>query len=189
VLGYQRTSPASSDDLRNGGTLPAETIRTATVNDAAAIAAIYNHYVTSSTATFDTESKSVDDRAEWLRDRGPDYPVLVVERGGRVLGWGALSKWGTRCAYRHTVEISIYVAPDATGDGLGPALGEALAAQARSVGHHAVISQIVAGNEPSLKMAARLGFVEVGRLREVGRKFDRWLDVVEMELVLSGSPE
>ena len=93
-----------------------------------------------------------------------------------------------RCAYRHTVEISTYVAPDHTRTGLGPALCDALIAEARRAGHHAIVSQIVSENEPSLKVAARLGFAEVGRLREVGRKFDRWLDLVLMELVLHDSP-
>lgn len=163
-------------------------IRPAEEHDAAAIAAIYNHYIETSTATFDTESKSVDDRVAWLSEHGGEYPVLVAEQDGDVVAWGCLSRWGTRCAYRHTVEISTYVAPDATRSGLGPALCEALIAEARRADHHAIVSQIVSENEPSLKMAARLGFAEVGRLREVGRKFDRWLDVILMELVLRDSP-
>jgi L-amino acid N-acyltransferase YncA len=168
--------------------MPQPSIRPAAASDAAAIAAIYNHYIETSTATFDTELKSVDDRVAWLGEHGGDYPVLVAEQGGEVVAWGALSRWGTRCAYRHTVEISTYVAPDATRSGLGPALCDALIAEARRADHHAIVSQIVSENEPSLKMAARLGFAQVGRLREVGRKFDRWLDVVLMELVLRDSP-
>ena len=167
--------------------MPEASIRTATTQDAAAIAAIYNHYIATSTATFDTEPKSAEDRVAWLGEHGGDYPVLVAEQDGEVVAWGSLSRWGTRCAYRHTVEISTYVAPDATGSGLGPLLSNALIAEARRTGHHAVISQIVSENGPSLKMGERLGFAEVGRLREVGRKFDRWLDIVLMELVLQDS--
>jgi phosphinothricin acetyltransferase len=158
-------------------------IRPATGSDAAAIAAIYNHYIETSTATFDTEPKSVDDRVAWLGEHGGEYPVLVAVQDGEVVAWGALSKWGSRCAYRHTVEISTYVAPGATRSGLGPTLCRALMAEARRANHHAIVSQIVSENEPSLKMAVRLGFAEVGRLREVGRKFDRWLDVLLMEFV------
>jgi len=163
-------------------------IRPATDADAAAIATIYNHYIRTSTATFDTEEKSVANRLAWLGEHGGAYPVLVAhEDGGEIVAWGSLSKWGTRCAYRHSVEISVYVAPAATKAGLGPAMCEALIELGRELGHHAIISQIVSENEPSLKMGARLGFENVGRLRQVGRKFDRWLDVVLMELLIEPS--
>jgi len=159
-------------------------IRTALPADVPAITAIYNHYVRTSTATFDTEEKSVEDRVEWLTQHVGAYPALVAERDGGVVAWGTLSAWARRRAYRHTAEISVYVAPDATARGVGPVLANALIARAREVGHHAVVSQIVHENEASLKMASRLGFEHAGTLREVGRKFDRWLDLVLMELVL-----
>ena len=159
-------------------------IRLAVPDDAPAIAAIYNHYVRESTATFDTEEKTAEDRVAWLATHGPDHPVIVAEQDGHVVGWGSLSPWGTRCAYRHTCEISVYIAPDATRAGLGPALSLDLIQRARSLGHHVLVSQIVHENEPSLKMSARLGFTHAGTLVEVGRKFDRWLDVVLMEMVL-----
>ena len=159
-------------------------IRLATASDAAAINAIYNHYVCTSTATFDTEVMSAERRLAWLGEHIGDYPVLVAERAGEVLGWGSLSRWGTRCAYRHTVEISIYIAETATGGGMGPALGDALVVRARAAGHHAIVSQIVHENLASLKMAGRLGYEHVGTLKQVGRKFDRWLDVVLMEYVI-----
>jgi len=161
------------------------TIRRAQGADAEPINAIYNHYVRTSTATFDTEEMTIDRRHEWLAEHADEFPVLVAENeGGAVVGWGSLSRWGTRCAYRHTVEISTYVAPDSTGAGLGPALVDALVAEARHIGHHVIVSQIVHENEASLKMAARAGFTHVGTLKEVGRKFDRWLDVVLMEYVI-----
>ena len=164
--------------------MPDYLIRPATDADAAAIASIYNHYVRTSTATFDTEEKSVEDRIGWLAEHGEAHPVIVAEDAGRVVAWGSLSRWGSRRAYRHSVEISVYVAAHATRLGLGPAMSEALIALGRDLGHHAIISQIVSENEPSLKMSERLGFENVGTLREVGRKFDRWLDLVLMELVL-----
>ena len=165
------------------------TIRPATVADAASIAEIYNHYVRESTATFDTEERTVADREAWLAEHTDPYPVLVAETDDAVVAWGALSPWGTRCAYRHTVEISVYVDKDEAGEGLGPALSSVLIARAQELGHHAVISQIVHENDRSLSMARRLGFEHIGTLREVGRKFDRWLDVVLMELVLPTADE
>jgi L-amino acid N-acyltransferase YncA len=164
--------------------MPHVEIREAMATDADAINAIYNHYVRTSTATFDTEEMSHDERLAWLTAHAGDHPALVAVADGAVVGWGSLSRWGSRCAYRHTVEISIYIAAEATGGGIGPALGDALLERARELGHHAVISQIVHENEASLKMAGRLGYEHVGTLRQVGRKFDRWLDVVLMEYVI-----
>jgi len=160
------------------------TIRPALDSDAGSINDIYNHYVRTSTATFDTTEKTLEERHAWLAEHGDDYPVVVAERDGVVIGWGSLSRWGTRCAYRHTVEISAYVAPDAVGCGLGSEISTSLIAAARRIGHHALVSQIVSENGPSLKMTARLGFEQVGVLHEVGRKFDRWLDLVFMEYLV-----
>lgn len=160
------------------------TLRSATADDAAAIAEIYNFYVATSAATFDTELKSVDERIAWLEMHGESHPVLVAERDGSIVGWGSLSRWGTRAAYEHTVEISVYVHAETRGSGVGRALTLALVDAAREAGHRAIIAQIVAENAPSLSMSAACGFEVVGRLTDVGRKFDRWLDVVLMELVL-----
>lgn len=162
-------------------------IRRAVFGDAAAIARVYNHYVRTSAATFDTEDKTAEDRASWIEGRSAEHPVLVAEQDGEVIAWGALSPWGERPAYRHSVEISTYVDAEATRQGVGPALGHALIDEARRIGHHAVLGRIVADNEPSLKMSERLGFSEVGRLREVGYKFGRWLDLVVCELILDAS--
>lgn len=160
------------------------TIRRATTADAAAIAEIYNHYVLNSTATFDTQPKSAEDREWWLSDRDPRHPVLVAEREGKVLGWAALGPYRERPAWVHTSEVAVYVAPEERGDGLGGRLMSALVEEAHALGLHVLLSQVVGGNEPSLRMAERLGFERVGVLHEVGRKFGSWLDVVVMELVL-----
>lgn len=165
------------------------TIRHALDSDAGSINDIYNHYVRTSTATFDTTERTLEDRLTWLAEHGDEYPVLVAERDGVVVGWGSLSAWGTRCAYRHTVEISAYVAHDAVGYGLGSKLSRALIVEAKRIGHHALVSQIVSENGPSLKMTARLGFEQVGVLHEVGRKFDRWLDLVFMEYLVLSVPD
>lgn len=160
-------------------------IRPATSADAETVNDIYNHYVRTATATFDTEEMSLERRHAWLAEHTGPHPVLVAEDAiGSVLGWGSLSRWGTRRAYRHTVEISVYIAAEATGRGVGPALAQALLGEARRLGHHAVVSQIVHENEASLRMAARQGFEHIGTLKQVGRKFDRWLDVVLMEYLI-----
>lgn len=160
-------------------------VRVATDIDAPAINAIYNHYVLTSPATFETAEKTVEERVSWLAQHGARYPVLVAEREGVVVGWGSASQWGTRPGWRYTAELSVYVAPDVTGGGVGPAILEALVNACRDAGHHALLAQIIADNEPCLKMVERAGFSRVGTFREVGRKFDRWIDLELVELVLA----
>lgn len=159
-------------------------VRPATSADAPAINAIYNAYVHTSTATFDTAEKTLQDRLAWLAEHDAQHPVLVVVSDDTVVAWGSLSRWANRRAWQHTVEVSTYVDTAACGNGIGPVLLAALVDAGREIGHHALIAQISADNEPSLKMAARAGFERVGTLREVGRKFDRWIDLAMLELLL-----
>ena len=159
-------------------------IRRAAPDDVAAITSIYNHYVRTSPATFDIEEKSIEDRVAWLSSHDESLPVLVAERAGEVVGWGSVSPWATRPGWRRTVELSVYVGEVATGGGVGPRLLDALVAACREAGHHALMAQIVADNAPSLKMAERAGFRRAGTLTQVGRKFDRWLDLAVVELIL-----
>jgi L-amino acid N-acyltransferase len=177
----------SGSSWEAGGTLTDLTVRAATTADAEAINRIYNAYVHTSTATFDTAEKTLTERLEWLGDHGDDHPVLVVTQDDAVVAWGSLSRWASRCAWQHTVEVSTYVDQEARGKGIGPFLLAALVDAGRARGHHALIAQISADNEPSLKMAARAGFERVGTLQEVGRKFDRWIDLALLELVLADS--
>jgi len=159
-------------------------VRRATLGDARVIADIYNHYVATSTATFDTEPKSVGDRIAWLTEHGDTHPVLVAEKDGEVVGWGALSPYRERPAWRLTAEVAVYLACGSTGAGIGSQLLGALVEAARAAGHHVLLSQIVAENHASLKMAERAGFERVGTLREVGRKFDTWIDLEILRLAL-----
>lgn len=160
--------------------------RRATVDDAGAIARIYNHYVVNSTATFDTEEKSVEERERWLSGRTEAHPVIVlVDDSGVVVAWGAISPYGGRPAWAPTVEVAVYVAPGMTGRGLGPLVLDRLVDAALDAGHHVLVSRIVSDNTASIAMATAAGFAHVGTLREVGRKFDRWLDVVIMQRILA----
>ena len=174
-IGAEEGSYVSASDVH---------VRQAVPDDAAAIATIYNHYIQTSTATFDTELKSEENRRSWLLDRSQAHPVTVAEREDLVVGFGALSPWGTRCAYHRSVEVSTYVDPRFTGLGVGRALLADLLQRARAVGHHALIGQVVSGNDASIALLTRAGFEVVGTLREVGDKFDRWLDVVLLEYIV-----
>jgi len=159
-------------------------IRAAAADDLAAINGIYNHYVVHSTTTYDVEPNTVEERARWFAEHGPAHPVTVAERDGEVLGFGSLSRFRTRFAYRHSVEDSVFVRHDRFRQGIGSAILEDLVARAKALGHHTVIGGIDAEQESSIVLHARHGFAEVARFREVGHKFGRWLDVVFMQRIL-----
>ena len=156
-------------------------IRSATVADLPAINAIYNHYVMHSTCTYQLEAETAAERLAWFRQHGTEHPVIVAEREGAVVGWGSLSRFHARAAYQHTVENSVYVRHDLLRQGIGGSLLEELIARAVAAGHHVILAGVDGEQTGSLALHARHGFVEVGRLREVGFKFGRWLDAVYLE--------
>jgi len=165
-------------------------IRDATPDDAAAIAAIYRHYVLTHTATFETDPPDAAEMtARMQRITQSGMPYLVAEDESSIVGYSYATTYRPRAAYRHTIEDSVYVAPGRTGGGIGYALLERLLALAGDRGYREVIAIIGdSANAPSIKLHDRAGFVHVGTLRNVGFKFDRWLDTVVMQKSL-GSGE
>lgn len=163
---------------------PPPPIRPARPEDLEAINAIYNHYVAASACTYQEEPETMEGRRAWFGRHGAAHPVIVAETDGCVVGWGSLSPYHARSAYRHTVEDSVYVADTCRGRGVGKALLHELVLRARALGHRAIIAQIDGGQAASIALHARFGFEQVGRLSQVGFKFGRWLDVVIMELLL-----
>lgn len=162
------------------------TIRVATIEDAAAIANIYNHAIEHTTATFDTETKSVANREEWLKQHNAKYPVLVATHQGEVIAFASLSKWSERAAYDDTAEISIYITPAHQGNGLGKQLLKAVIDAGKAGGLHVILSRITQGNDKSIYLHQLHSFEIVGVLREVGIKFGKRLDVTMMQLVFEG---
>jgi L-amino acid N-acyltransferase YncA len=160
-------------------------IRPATDSDAEAIRAIYNHYVLNDTCTFDTSEQPLDARLEWLKaHQAEGLPVVVAEEGGEVIAWGSLSRYHQRCAYKSSVEFSVYVDHRKRRRGVGVSLVHELLSIARQSDLHCVIGLICSENKASLQMVESLGFDICGELKEVGRKFDRWLDVTFVQLIL-----
>jgi L-amino acid N-acyltransferase YncA len=159
-------------------------LRAATVADLPVINAIYNHYVIHSTCTFQITPETEAARRSWFERHEAGHPVLVATAAEEVVGWGSLSRFYTREAFRNTVENSVYVRHDWLRRGVGARLLDALLERGAALGHHAVVAAIESGQLGSLALHASRGFVEAGRLREVGRKFDRWLDLVYMERML-----
>ena len=160
-------------------------IRDAIESDLPAILAITNEAIANTTAVWNNTPATLEARTAWMRDRqARGFPVLVATDGGKVLGFASFGDFRPFEGYLHTVEHSIYVAPEAQGRGVGKALLEALVGRARALGKHVIVGGIEAGNTASIALHTRAGFVETGRLPEVGRKFGRWLDLVFMQLML-----
>jgi phosphinothricin acetyltransferase len=160
------------------------TIRSATLADCPAINDIYNHYVVHDTCTYQTEPDTLAEREAWLARHGGVHPVLVAEVAGEVVAWGALSAFHPRAAYRFSVEDSLYVRHDWQRRGLGRSLLAELVRLAREHGHHTVIALISADKAGSVALHEGCGFRRTAELREAGYKFERWLDVVFMQVML-----
>lgn len=160
------------------------TIRPATAADLDPIGAIYNHYVATSTCTFQLDPDTADDRRAWFAGRSSAHPVTVAEAGGEVVGWAALSPWKSRCGYARTAEASVYVHHRHHRRGVGRALLLDLIERARAAGLHTLIGGTCSEHAGSLALQEAVGFERVAHFREVGHKFGRWLDVVYLQLVL-----
>jgi len=165
-------------------------VRDAVAADATAVAGIYNHYVRDSVITFEVDAVPVEDIAARIAMIvGAGLPYLVVEHeeraGGDVFGFAYAGPFQERAAYRHSVELTVYLAPDAGGRGAGTALYEALLARLRLLGPgdsphapvHRVYGRIALPNAASVALHERVGLRRIGVLSEVGRKFDTWIDV------------
>ena len=161
------------------------TLRLATSADAAEIAEIYNREVLGTTSTFDLVPRSIEAQREWLAARSGAFAAIVaVDASRRVVGFAALSPYKDRAAYTTTVEDSVYVHRDVNGRGIGKLLLTRLIEIARESGFHAVIARIEATGTTSRALHASCGFELVGIERQVGRKFNRWLDVAVMQKLL-----
>ncbi len=160
-------------------------IRLAEPAHAPGIRAIYNLEVTTATSTFDLVPRSLADQTAWLGARtGAFAAVVALDDADEVVGFASLSPYKERAAYRTTVEDSVYVARDHEGRGVGTALLERLLEVAAASGFHAVMARIEASGTASRALHAKCGFELVGIERQVGRKFNRWLDVAVMQRLL-----
>ena len=161
-------------------------IRAATVEDAAPIAAIYNHFVQHTIVTFEEEPVSATELARRMDGvRAAALPWNVATRGDTVLGYAYASKWKERYGYRFSVEISVYLAPDAGGHGIGSMLYADLFAQLASRGIHAAIGGIALPNDSSVALHEKFGMRKVAHFEQTGFKFGQWVDVGYWERILT----
>ena len=159
-------------------------IRLATEDDLPAVGDIYNHYVLHSTCTFAEAPEEDAYWQDWFAEHSGPFPAVVAVHNGKFVGWGTLSRWNSRCAYRQTVENSVYVAPDVVGQGVGRAILGELIALAKHHGHRHVIAQYADHQAASEALHRAFGFQPVGCLQGVGFKFERRIDVSIMQLIL-----
>jgi phosphinothricin acetyltransferase len=158
------------------------TIGDAREHDLAGVLAIYNEVIASSTAVYSDQPVTLQDRQQWWRARcAQGYPVLVARDAHGVAGFASFADFRSWPGYRYTVEHSVHVRADGRGRGAGTLLMQALIPLAAALGKHVMIAGVDAANAASIRFHERLGFQGCGHLREVGYKFDRWLDLVFLQ--------
>lgn len=162
-------------------------VRDAVLSDLPYILAIHNEAVRSSTAIWTDSEDDLAGRERWFTARrAQGYPVLVAIHGDELVGYASFGDFRAFDGYRHTVENSVYVRSDQRRSGVGLLLLTELVARARASDKHAIIGGIEAGNAASIALHERVGFVKVAYMPEVGQKFGRWLDLVFVQMTLTG---
>jgi L-amino acid N-acyltransferase YncA len=172
----------------NEGRTDSTSLRLASFGDAEQIRQIYNYEVSNTVATFDLVPRSLEDQQRWIADRNGAFAAIVVvdpnDEQGDVVGFGSLSPYKERAAYRTSVEDSVYVRRDRNGQGIGKLIVRELLRVAAVSGFHAMFARISASSDASIALHRSCGFEFVGIEREVGRKFNKWLDVAIMQALL-----
>ena len=159
-------------------------IREVNLQDVKAITDIYNEYVINSVVTFETEPVTEEIMLSRITNLSANYPYFVYEIDGKVIGYCYAHAWKEKAAYKYTLETTVYLAPGHQGKGVGRQLMQKLIEECRLKGYHALIACITEGNEASNALHLRLGFKQVSSFEKVGLKFNRWLGVVDYELLL-----
>jgi phosphinothricin acetyltransferase len=162
-------------------------IRPATLDDLAALTAIYNHYIENTEITFDLRPYTPAERRPWFDEHQNSalYRLLVAtDPAGACVGYATSSRWRPKAAYNTTVEVSVYCHPDACGKGCGTALYTALFAALEREDVHTIVAGLTWPNAASLALHEKFGFRQVGVFHAVGRKFDQFWDVAWFERAL-----
>lgn len=159
-------------------------IRKVAISDADKIAAIYNQFIESSTVTFEEKLISTNDMANRIDEITKTYPWIVYEVEKNIVGYTYASKWKERASYQHSVETAIYLDPEHHGKGIGTKLKGTIIEILRDQGIHCVISGIATPNPGSVALCKKFGFEKVAHFKEVGYKFDQWIDVEYWQLIL-----
>lgn len=161
------------------------TIRPATLADLPPILEIVNYAILNTTAIYDYEGRTLNEQKAWFHEKQTSqFPIIVAKNDNEVLGFGTFGTFRIKVGYRFTVEHSVYVSDKATGKGIGKLILQKLIDLAKEQNYHSMIGVIDASNSGSIEFHKKFGFVEAGVLKQAGYKFDKWLDVSLMQLIL-----
>ncbi|MCH1416824.1 MAG: N-acetyltransferase family protein [Gammaproteobacteria bacterium] len=155
----------------------------ATKQDLNRIVEIYNWAIENTSATFDTDSKTIQSQFGWFESHDEKHPVIVARENGEVLAWGSISPWSDRCAYSGTGEISFYVDPDFHRKGIGFNILKRLIEIGKEKNFRTLVSRIAGKSEASVHLHKKLGFSNIGTMKNVGKKFDEIIDVHLMQIL------
>ncbi|HET6245574.1 MAG: N-acetyltransferase [Bacteroidetes bacterium] len=159
--------------------------RMATIEDIITITEIYNEAILNTTATFDTELKTIENRTNWFLQRDANFPVMLVEYHQKIVGYAALNKWSDKKAYDITAEISLYIEAQSRGNGIGKKLIQVIVEIAKEKTNlHSIIARITQGNDHSIYLHEINGFDKIGIMKSAGQKFGKLLDVTLMQKML-----
>ncbi|RZK11626.1 MAG: N-acetyltransferase family protein [Flavobacterium sp.] len=160
-------------------------IRPATTEDLPSILEIVNHAILHTTAIYDYDARTLEQQNAWFEEKQTsDFPVIVAALDNEVLGFGTFGSFRVKIGYRFTVEHSVYVKDKAIGKGIGKLILQKLIDLAKAQNYHSMIGVIDASNSGSVAFHKKFGFEEAGVLKQAGYKFDKWLDVSLMQLLL-----
>ncbi len=160
-------------------------IREAIKEDLPQILEIYNDVILHTTAVYNYDPHTLEMRTEWWETKQQQgFPVFVAEENKNIAGFSSIGPFRSWQAYKYTVENSVYVKADCRGKGIGKQLITPLIESAKKLNMHAIVAGIDATNEVSLTLHRQFGFIEVAHFKEVGYKFNRWLDLKFLELIL-----
>jgi len=160
-------------------------IREAIEDDLPQMLVIYNDIILHTTAVYDYEPHTLEMRKQWFETKKQQgFPVFVADEDGKILGFSSIGPFRAWAAYKYSVENSIYVAADVRGKGIGKLLIPPLIEAAKKMKMHTIIASIDNSNEASLKLHKSFGFEEVAHFKEVGWKFERWLDLKFLQLIV-----
>ncbi len=158
-------------------------VRTVKLEDAAQIAEIYNFYVLNTHHTFETEAVEVVEMKKRVEETSENYPFLVAEENGEIFGYAYAGQYKSRCAYKNSAEVSVYVKNDLKKKGIGRALYEKLFEAISQTEIHALVAGIALPNDASVKLHENFSFEKVAHFRQIGYKFNKWIDVGYWELI------
>ncbi|KIC93423.1 GNAT family N-acetyltransferase [Flavihumibacter solisilvae] len=160
-------------------------IRNAAEQDLPQLLGIYNEIIANTTAVYDYDPHTLEMRRKWFETKQEQgFPVFVAEEADKIVGFSSIGPFRAWAAYKYTVENSVYVASDQRGKGIGKLLMPPLIQAARHLNLHTIVAGIDASNDASIRLHQYFGFEEVAHFRQVGFKFDRWLDLKFLQLII-----